>query len=204
MAAKEKEVQIFIYSLLLFAIFLMGYFIIYPELISIKKIQNQFLGYKKALQQKEETLQEFNKVAASYKTKLSNAKKLDSMILNSSDKVFLLVQLDNLASRNALTMESISFGELVASEKSVGILPVTLSVKGTYRNFKNYLADIAKNATLMEVKTLNFQVGSSSDSLYSFALTLDVFTKDSPQTAETAKETEEGSNEESSVDSQTK
>lgn len=184
MDTKTRDFRLLIYLAILALIFCASYFGIYPALIETKKTKQEYSAYKKLLQDKEETLEDFNEAAAIYK-KNSDFKKIDQLLLEEvSDKIFLLVQFEVLASKNNMATENFSFGELASGDGNLGIIPVNLSVKGGYSNFKKFLDSIATNLPLMEVASIQFSPSGESSNLYNFLLTVNVYTKESLQSSE--------------------
>lgn len=178
---QNQQIRLLIYLLILAVIFCVAYFLVYPKLKNARRAQIDYSIYSKLLKEKEDSLEKFNKVAAVYKQKKSDFKKIDQLLLEeTNDKVFLLVQFEILASMNNMTMESFSFSEITSSEEDLGILPVNLSVRGKYTDFKNYLDSIAKNLPLMEVESIQFSPSGERSNLYTFILEISIYSKEVP------------------------
>lgn len=179
---QDKEVKLLVYFLIIAIIALFSYFLIYPTLNKVKTTQGDFAQYNKLLKEKEETLQAFNELAATYKKQKSYFQKIDQAMLGkTNDKILLLVQFEVLASKSNMTMESFSFGELASGGSELGVLPVTLSVKGKYSDFKNCLDAISQNLPLMEVENIQFSPSAEASSLYTFMLEVNVYSEEAPQ-----------------------
>ncbi|MDD5552166.1 MAG: type 4a pilus biogenesis protein PilO [Candidatus Pacebacteria bacterium] len=185
MPTKARDIQLLIYFIICVLIFCVAYFFVYPSLIEVKKAKKESVALIQILKEKEETLEEFNGVAAKYKTNSAKIKKIEGLLLDeNSDKLLMLIHFDVLASRNKMSVSSFSFGEVEGSESNLGVLPVSLTVDGSYGNFKGFLDDVAKSIPLMEVETINFSVGEEGETgektppnMNSFSLVIKVYTK---------------------------
>jgi Tfp pilus assembly protein PilO len=180
MAQDSKIINYSIYILLLAAIFIISYFLIRPQINTVKKLQSELSAYKDLLKQKTETLEEFNKIAIPYKEKKTEVDKINEMIPPEPDMIYSLVQFETLASQNGMVMKNISFGTLEASsEKNIGIFPVSLTLEGSYENFKSFIDNLSKNLFLMDVSTISF-ASSQTAGMFTFSLKVDTYTEKFP------------------------
>ena len=176
----EKEIRLLVYFIIVVLIFCVVYFLIYKKAFTenLQKNRQEFYALQKFLGEKEKTLEEFNKVAANYKLKEKSLGKINQLLLQKSEnKLLVLIHFDLLAAQNGMAIENFSFEPIESSESGVGILPVNLTVKGTYLNFKEFLDDISESIPLMEVSKISFSSDSGSSKIYSFSLRIDIYTE---------------------------
>ena len=193
----EKEIRLLVYFIIVVLIFCVVYFLIYKKAFTenLQKNRQELYALQKFLGEKEKTLEEFNKVAANYKLKEKSLGKINQLLLQKSEnKLLVLIHFDLLAAQNGMAIENFSFEPIESSESGVGILPVNLTVKGTYLNFKEFLDDISESIPLMEVSKISFSSDSGSSKIYSFSLRIDIYTEDIPESQEN--KTQEGGQQE--------
>lgn len=205
MPTKARDIQLLIYFIISVLIFCVAYFLVYPSLIEVKKTKEESVALSQVLEEKEETLEEFNGVAAKYKANSAKIKKIEGLLLDeNSDKLLMLIHFDVLASKNKMSVSSFSFGEIEGSENNLAVLPITLTVDGAYGNFKNFLDDVSESIPLMEVEAINFSMGEGgetgekkSSNVNSFSLLVKVYTNSIVETnQEPAAGGEEGNTQE--------
>jgi len=197
MSQDSKIINYSLYFLLLGFIFLISYYFIRPLIFETKKVQAEFAAYQGLLKEKEETLEEFNRVAVSYKEKKSEIDKINEMVLPEPNMIYTLVQFETIASRSGMVMKNISFGSIQDSaDSSFSVFPVNLSVEGTYENFKNFLDTVARNIFLMDVSQISFSE-TETPGMYIFSLEVDTYTFKTSQekTSETEQPEEAGQEE---------
>ncbi len=175
MPEDSKTINFSLYLLLIGMIFVISYFLIRPFVFEIKKDRAELLAYQSLLRQKKETLDEFNKIAISYKEKQASIAKINEIVPHETDMIYTLIQFENISSQAGMVMKNISFGSLESNEKSAfSIFPVNISVEGTYENFKYFLDLIASNIFLMDVASVGFSE-SQTPGIYTFNLRVDTY-----------------------------
>lgn len=185
--AEQKNIKTYIYLGIILVIFVIAYFLVYPAVLEIKNTQKDVLVAQKTLDQKRDTFAKFKEVSEKYKAKKADLGKIKQMLSPEPDIVFQLIQFEALANNNGMIMDNISFGNLQAAEKGeVGVFPIDLKVNGSYVAFKNYLEALAKNLSLIDVETINFQIGEAIEEKeikegYSFSLKVNTYTEKMPE-----------------------
>lgn len=176
-----RDIKILIYLILLLFIFVVAYFLIRPAMIEIKNKKVEIKTDQKTLEQKESTLLKFQRVSAKYKEHKSDIKKMKQILLPKSDPLLALIQLDTLASDSKMVIKAISFGELELSDKGVGVFPASITVKGTFPAFKDFLDAVAKNLNLMDVETISRTKEEEEEAgIELFSLKINIYTKEVP------------------------
>lgn len=185
---RVKDIKILIYLIIFLFVFLIAYFLIKPAMIEIRNKKVEIKTNQKILEQKENTLLKFIKISAKYKKHKSDIKKMDQILLQKPDPLLIFIQLDALALNNKMAIKSISFGNLELSDKGVGVLSADITAEGTYSSFKDFLEAVAKNLNLMDIETMSTEVekvkiikkGEEEIKIYSFSLTVNIYTKEIP------------------------
>lgn len=179
MPEESKIINFSIYILLIAVIFAIGYFFIRPQINQIKILRADSLAWKNLLNQKQQTLTKFNKIAVTYKEKQLLVNKIQEMISPSADILLSLVQFENLASQSGMVIKNISFGALaVSGDKTVGIFPIDITLDGGYDAFKNYLQTVSTTIPLTEVESFTIGV-PSSPGIFPFTVKLNTYTNQS-------------------------
>ena len=150
---QAREIRFLIYVVIAAVTAFFVYTKIYKEKIpQVQSKQWELAVIKSSLKEKEETLEEFNKVAASYKTKQKELAKVNKLVLEETENKFvILIHFDMVASANGMVIEGFSTGEVQNLENELSYLPVSFTVKGKYDNFRKMLNSIAKSLPLMEI-----------------------------------------------------
>ena len=84
----------------------------------------------------------------------------------------LLVQLQDIASKNNLSLELVGFKINDPSSKK---LEITESLGGTYENFKNYLRAIERNSRLVDIVSISFSSPRDGGRNYIFNITANTY-----------------------------
>lgn len=101
--------------------------------------------------------------------------RLQAMIPPSASREHIILTLRNIATRNGMNIESLSFTENNAQEG--GVLSQQLSLSGPYDGFQGFLRDVENSLRLTNVERIQFS--SSDDGNYTFILTLESYFIDS-------------------------
>lgn len=182
---QNKEIRFLIYFVIVAVIFCVAYFGIYKiALTKIQENRSELLALEQSLKEKEETLEEFNKVGADYKQNRGKLTKIDQLVLEKSeDKLFVLINLDIIAAKSGIAIEGFSFEEVENSESGLGVLPVNVNIKGNYLGLKKFLDGIALSLPLMEVETMTLAPDSENPKIYHSSLKIAIYTKSVPESA---------------------
>lgn len=190
---KEKTIRFAIYLSLLCGIYLLGYQVIFNNVIKKELInkKTELYAYSKVLKEKQETLDEFNKLAAIYKKKRDILLKYNNILLEDEKKqTEILSYFYKITAKNKVSMEGYNFGEFKSGGDKVGALQVNITIKGTYSNFKNFVRDLSFSLPLMEVETMTLS-SMGGDKLESFPLQLIIYTKNVPAVQSQTQQSEE-------------
>ncbi len=166
-------------------------FVVKPNYNDILHIRTEIEAYKHATEQ----YAVYNSAVDSLKliknsTKLDQRQKLDALVPKTLDDSHLLVDLEQIIIRNNLLLGRVNAAndknskpvelgkdktarteETDATNPSnlrstLSTLDVTFDVMGSYSDFKNFLEDIEKSVTLMEVTNISFKNNEEGFNLY--------------------------------------
>lgn len=112
--------------------------------------------------------------------------RLEKMVPESVDNVKLILELQNIANRFNLEIQTASTDKeeddeeegqqasLVDVEsRDYGIISLDFNLTGNYDDFLNFLAELERNLRITDVRSISFSADDSS--AYSFSLTLDTY-----------------------------
>lgn len=106
--------------------------------------------------------------------------RLSTFLPNSPGDVQLILDLDSLAARSGLTLNSISIADTsgsnnnaIASGKAYNSIETSLSASGSYASFRSFLTSIEHSARLLDVTSLS--VTGSNTGVYNYSMTLRLY-----------------------------
>lgn len=178
----EKTIRFAIYVVLLCAIYWLGYREIFNKVIKneLVKKKTELYAYSKILKEQQETLDEFNKLAASYKNKREIFLKINESLLDKEKRKLEIINFFSLvAAKSGVSVEVTSFGELKQGGEKVGALPVNINVKGNYQNLKNFIGNLSLSLPLSEVETLSLPA-LGGDKIDSYSMQVIIYTENVP------------------------
>lgn len=101
--------------------------------------------------------------------------RLQTMIPPSENREQIILTLRNIASRNGMNIEDLSFTENSGTDG--GVLSQKLTVSGPYDGFQGFLRDVESSLRLTNVERIQFS--ASDDGNYSFSVVLQSYFIDS-------------------------
>lgn len=164
-------------------------FVFVLPLWSAVRESSRFLDEKQEiLTATEELLRETERLRQEYQSVSQQANQFLLALPQEEDIPHLLVQLEGMASANGLLLESIQFDVLTeeSQEKApvlaagLNILPVRITVSGSYEAMKNLLVSLEKSFRPMDIYSIDFSAGQRKDEpvnlgVYSYNLSLGVY-----------------------------
>lgn len=152
------------------------FFLAKPQWEEAKVVKLEVNSYKETLDNiskmqeiRNKLLKEYNSISEDEK------KKLERMFASSLNEGELIGMLDNLANSNSMTLTDISFNKQNASQSGTVIggggavnQPYTpysfsLSVKGSYNAFKNFLKNTEKSLVIIDIGSISFSSANTSE-----------------------------------------
>ncbi len=154
--------------------------IIDPLWSSVGILRERVSSKKQEITKIEVLLSKKQELEKKYQEAQQDADRVFLSLPKGEDTSYLISQFSNMASRNGLLMESVTFersvkkGSEEPEKKTFGFstLAVDLKLSGTYSAFKGYLKDIEEGLRLIEVASIEFspQRGTLSLGLFEFRI----------------------------------
>lgn len=113
-------------------------------------------------------VQDINRLKSKYNEAKDEFGRVTALIpaYNEGSAADLFVELEGLASRNGVLLETISFGQSKTlgkeKEKRYSTINAKLSLKGDYRGLKNFIRAIETNEHLMDVVHISVTAGTET------------------------------------------
>lgn len=160
-------------------------FVAKPQFNEAQTINADYTEYQDTIQKYEEFNAEINALKSKKNSiRISDRERIDAMIPSSIDNPRILVDLEALAKKHSLLFGNIKTDkgtekvytqtsnkntspEAQNSENRLLTNDISFDVIGTYDQFKNFLNDIESSLTIMEVKTISFDVTEGAFQQYS-------------------------------------
>lgn len=109
-------------------------------------------------------VQDISRLKSQYNAVKEEFKRVNALIPEYGEKSIaaLFVELEGLTSRNGVLLESIGFGQNKTigkgQEKKYRTITASLSLKGDYQNFKNFLRAVETSEHLMDIASISVSV----------------------------------------------
>ena len=148
---------------------LVFYIFTIPYLNDVKSIKVNVAAYNEALQnskqiqaRRDELLQTYNAIPA------DTMDRLKKLLPSSVSSIKFIVEVEDMVKRHGLILKSIDIIEPKKDGKGVavaeattpyGVVPVTISITGSYSSFISFLDEMTKNLRLVDVTNLSFTSG---------------------------------------------
>lgn len=140
------------------------------------------LAIKNSLEKSVERFQDLKKVRDNLLAKYNSISaedqdRLIGFLPKSEEAGVLIVNIENLVIANKMALEQINVGVAESSKKGnsesgvspgVQVMPVDLSVSGSYDSFRFFLEALDKNLRLLDIDSIAFSAGDAG--LYNFSI----------------------------------
>ena len=178
----NAEIFVKYFSLIFTAIFLLavlglGYLLYVLVGNDFSRLETLIVQNQKEFVSKQEKIAELKNIKTDYEGLGESAKKIIEALPTKTDLPGIFIQLENLATKNNLLLNSLDIANQEAVEKKeatvrvagLNKLSITISVSGgDYFSMKKYLADIENNLRIFDVKSLAY---SPTENSYNIVLT---------------------------------
>ncbi|KKT14510.1 MAG: hypothetical protein UW76_C0026G0007 [Parcubacteria group bacterium GW2011_GWF2_44_8b] len=150
----------------------------------VKKLYALSSEYRNVLQSVSAIVELRDRLLVTYETfPKAEIERINQVLPDNIDNVQLALDLDAMASRYGISIESIQAEVGVGNDASLVVLPenagvyekatVSLSFVANYENFMRLLADIEKSLRIMDVKSISFQTSESG--FYEYEISADTY-----------------------------
>ena len=162
-----------------------GYLFCFPKYQEFRNEKKLISQENIALKEKSEHFSKLEEVFKELDNHKDDISKIDSSLPSRVSLPILFNLIKNISERNKLVLGSISSSVSSSSKNSsagnsetegnkiegVKNISISISLVGSYQDFKNFLSSIYKSARLIEVNSISFS--SSSEDLFNFSLSLE-------------------------------
>jgi hypothetical protein len=160
-----------------------GLFVVYtnPAYQATKALSSQVSGYDDALNKSKELRTVRDQLLAKRNTfSADDVQKLQEVLPDNVDKIRLIIDVNNMASRHGLSLSAVQIGNIGADAKNAltagaqsgptGSVEVGFSISTTYDGMLSFLQDLEHSLRLIDVEKLAFTAGGSGVDTYSFTI----------------------------------
>lgn len=165
-----------------------GLFALYtnPTYQASKALAAQVQSYDDALSKSQELRAVRDQLLSKRNTfSAEDVQKLQKVLPDNVDNIRLIIDINNIASRHALTLESVGLGEVsdsqnqrntgavAASGDTIGSVDVGFSITTSYDTMLAFLADLEHSLRIVDVEKISFSVGTAKGvdkNSYSFSI----------------------------------
>jgi len=148
----------------------LGLYLMYSG--NIDTLESEKARASETLRNKRTEMDKLKNVKIGYETIEQSGLKILEILPTEKDIPSVLIQLEVLANRNKLNMDSINIsepektGDINAVESKVQTMVLNLALSGgNYFDLKNYLIDIEKNLRLMDIRSIMYAPASKTYNL---------------------------------------
>jgi len=166
--------QLLILIIFISAIGLITWQYLLPEFGVAFDLREEFNVWEKKLNETQSLREKLADLEKKYNGMASEADKVAEAVPAEQDISGLLVQVEELASRNGLILQDVNFSVVEAKKNQspaaiaaaakaatppgIKILTVSLSLNGTYPSLKNFVKSIENNLRIMDILTIDFSL----------------------------------------------
>lgn len=139
----------------------------------VKNLRATVASYDSAMAESKKIKETLNSLLEQYNSiSQSEMEKIKKVTPSSPEPMSFIVEIDEIASQNGLTMKNIEIKERTEEESlSDGAVPIngaktmafTARLNGTYESFINFLKDLEKDLRIVDVSSVKFVPSSSGN-----------------------------------------
>jgi Tfp pilus assembly protein PilO len=167
---KKSNSAAIIASICVIGIIAIGYFYIYPNVDSLKKINTDVEAKIAEISKYQDNISALNILKNQYSQISTQLSKLGLAVPADADMPDLLTQVEYMANSSGMKLNSIQPGK----ETAKGVVPVTINLKGDFTGLNNFVTMLEKNIRPAGIKTINITSVSGEESLLNITLNIDM------------------------------
>lgn len=168
-----------VFAILLIIASILGFVLfVSPQYQDITKLRTEeaqlknVLANSRTLQEKrDQLLNRYNGFSA------QEVARLEKMVPNNADNVKLILELQTLASRYGLELQTAALSDeeeqnqrsqVQVVNRDYGTIGLDLVIRGSYEGFVSFLEDIEKSLRIIDVHSLSFRPDTNTPTIYQF------------------------------------
>lgn len=156
----------------------------YQDIMTLRTEEAQLrevLANSRALQEKrDQLLQRYNNFSA------EEIARIEKMVPNNADNVKLILELQTLASRYGLELQTAALAEseeetrgqrasVQVVHRDYGTIGLDLVIRGPYEGFVSFLEDVERSLRIIDVHGLSFRPEGTSTTVFQFNVSLKTY-----------------------------
>jgi len=161
----------------LLGIFLIGFFLLWPQYQTLRELNFKIQEKKTELQYKEEYFSNLKKISEELKNYEPALSKIDSAFPSDPSLPSLFNFFEKAGSQNGLILKYI--GPFYISSRpdmpKVKEIHINITVTGSYPAFKNFLSALEKTARLFELENISFSSPEKTEEPFAFELKIKAY-----------------------------
>ncbi|MBX4192066.1 type 4a pilus biogenesis protein PilO [Candidatus Parcubacteria bacterium] len=151
-----------------------------PTYQATKGLQAQVAAYDEALDKAQELRKIRDELLNRRNTfSTEDMQKLQHMLPDNVDNIRLVIEINNIAAKHGLALQSVELGELSDSRQArtefavgssgdpVGSVDLAFTVNATYDQFNAFLADLEHSLRIVDVQEIEFTADKAANIAYS-------------------------------------
>ncbi len=176
-----------VFSIILIIASILGFVLFvspqYQDIMALRIEETQLrdvLTNSRTLQEKrDQLLNRYNSFTA------ADIARLEKMVPNNADNVKLILELQTLASRYGLELQTAALADSqedtlnqrtqLQTNRDYGTIQLNLVIRGPYEGFVSFLEDVENSLRIIDVDALSFRAEGTSTSVYQFNLALKTY-----------------------------
>jgi hypothetical protein len=163
-----------------------GLFVVYTNptyQVQVKALQVNTQSYDDALDKSQELKKIRDDLLKRYNTFSSDNKaKLEDLLPDNVDNIRLVIDINNIATRNSITVKNLSVGDtqnsknskntgaVAAAASTVGTVDLGFTVTSDFDHFLKFLYDLEHSLRLIDIQKISFSVGETGTTDYSVTI----------------------------------
>ncbi|MFN3301789.1 MAG: type 4a pilus biogenesis protein PilO [Patescibacteria group bacterium] len=172
-----QEKKMIIYLIIIVGlIFLSFFFLVRPNFLAVKNLSQRIEYEQKTLEELRLKGQTLAKTKKEFKEIEGEIPILERFFLIEGEELNFITSLEEIAQKNNISQE-INLGTKQNFKNSYKVMPVNLSLKGSFINFINYLREIEKLDFYFNIDSLNITTISPEKDEINVSLTAKTYWK---------------------------
>jgi len=157
--------KLFIISISLFCILMLGIFVILPKYQDLKILKVEVLEARTELSLREKYISQLESLSRKLQQYQQELLKIDCALPEDPNLPSLLEFLQKACSQNGLVLKEVGpFTSSPLKEKEIQETELSFKVSGTFDDFSNFLSTLEKSARLIEVSSISFTLPEEGES----------------------------------------
>jgi len=166
--------RIYLIPISIFLSMVLIFFLVWPKYQKLTSLKKEILAKESEVQSQKNYFEELKRTSEELKNFEDILSKIDLALPQKTSMPEFLNFIQKSSAQSGLTLKAISSFTITPSEGGkINEIRISLTLGGSYSDFKNYLSVLEKSARLIEVENITFS--SEKEGQFTFSLTLKVY-----------------------------